>query len=1695
MKQTARRILSLVLSFVMLVSMMTVFTFAANNYVPDEQYYRDIHETSYIVIPDIESKISGNKITYEFRGQTYTEDYDPTVHYPTLQAAFDAYVENKVKSPVIAVATGVCSDGLVITDSVTIIGSNGGINPVVKGATEQDVWKENNNRFTESCLKGVILVDRTVKSDVEVKLDGVTLLKGFSFIETGMRENKSTVYCENTIINNAGGGSLDSYSASDVFSFASATKTENALEIKNTLIKNMAASNVTGVGVTTFNAEGVLFTTSQGALLGGADAPANQEPNYTVTNCMFYNNKSTLGVISLDHSVNDNATRTISSVKVSKCWFIDGPDTPVTDAAKKVSPIYITVVGSKNELDVTDCYFEGKNCKTVNEEEIKETAPVVSVLLTAGAKNAELKNKVRVNNNVCVGYPCLPDTTGMSPTSTVDFTGNFFANSAFTQIDPVYPSVSSYQNVYMDYYYLNDLKTVKSTQFEIKSLGINGADIDHKQKIVDVTVGFDYKAPVSIQAKDPNTTFTLYDSTMTVVTEIDASKLVSGVKKNVFYAVSSSKNYPSYSNKYKIYISTFDPLKALDFSIADHYMLTEEVEGLANGSIYYTSWDGVSYKFTVGKNVFATLEEIYAVCGDKVPTVIIPAGTYSKTLYVTRSTVLLGAKYGINPNIPDFENPDIEWRINDERANSDQETVLNCVIAYEPENSSSFVTVDGFTFGRDSGFADTTKKENTYTNSSIENCIADGAGGGKYETNNATANLSAIFNVGSAASDVSTAYKTFHLKNFRMVGQLTTIPLGSYFNRLIMDGCYIANNTHNQLFTNEITAPKGQDFYFELRNSCFYKNATTTYYFVINHNATPSAERKKNLVVFDNNTFYETNSNANGIFGIRWQGSRDHHVFTNNNFISSTATAFIPGYENWFIGNSGYKAAAAGTVDPSTLEPLKRENHIIKNNRFIGKVINSTPNMIYTHDDTVMDFSENYFASSFGKSVEGTVLKMTTVNKTFCNSYYKDYAMTEMVTPSDEFNTALDYEFYNADKTAKTFKAVASDTARTYEFDYELNTPQASMKVYTDAACTNQVENPVTLAGGDNVFYVVFSSYDGTVKDVYTATVTKKASTGASINQFGNWKIQGNSIFGCVPFGATTFNVPEIVASVGATYKMYNDFACTSEFTDSKITVNSNVPAQKFIKVVSQDGATTNVYTLTVVQAENDQAELVAVANGTRTSQNLFTASTDSFEYIFDPAGNISTGATVKVFDGAEEIKANDNGTFTVESVVTEKTVKVTVTSANGKNSNDFSIRIIKGIDSTDIKRIHNMYTNSTDGTEFFGYVAEPIFIVNAVLASDGATYAVYSDRNCTVPVKDNCVVPSTHDTVVYLKVTSANGLNTKVYKLNIESALIAPEEILLDEVYEIQGATLEEGTSDSYTAVVPEGTTKFTINLVAKEESYNATTFAVFADPAKSMRISSESPIGTPVEVELTGRNTRVYLRVYVKKGEAATGIRTDNPVVNIVTPQPKATYKDQSSIANWAADEIAFLNDNGYGYFVGDSNGNFNPTASISRFEVAVVVAKILGVNTTYYATKRNPFYDNVPKWAHPYVVAVNEFGIMAGKDGNTFAGSDPTTRQEFARIISGTLAILNREEGTIDDIYTTKQALIDYDYSQYTFADEADVSKWARTSIKLAVSHYKVMSGSKEGDKLFLNPKKPITRQEVAVLVANLSGYTAK
>ena len=82
------------------------------------------------------------------------------------------------------------------------------------------------------------------------------------------------------------------------------------------------------------------------------------------------------------------------------------------------------------------------------------------------------------------------------------------------------------------------------------------------------------------------------------------------------------------------------------------------------------------------------------------------------------------------------------------------------------------------------------------------------------------------------------------------------------------------------------------------------------------------------------------------------------------------------------------------------------------------------------------------------------------------------------------------------------------------------------------------------------------------------------------------------------------------------------------------------------------------------------------------------------------------------------------------------------------------------------------------------------------------------------------------------------------------------------------------------------------------------------------------------------------------------------------------------------------------------GDENGNFRPGDSVSRAEMAVVMANLLDLDYDYYASTC-PFTD-VPNWARGYVGACYANGIVSGYSATTYGANDSVTAVQAASMM---------------------------------------------------------------------------------------------
>ena len=158
--------------------------------------------------------------------------------------------------------------------------------------------------------------------------------------------------------------------------------------------------------------------------------------------------------------------------------------------------------------------------------------------------------------------------------------------------------------------------------------------------------------------------------------------------------------------------------------------------------------------------------------------------------------------------------------------------------------------------------------------------------------------------------------------------------------------------------------------------------------------------------------------------------------------------------------------------------------------------------------------------------------------------------------------------------------------------------------------------------------------------------------------------------------------------------------------------------------------------------------------------------------------------------------------------------------------------------------------------------------------------------------------------------------------------------------------------------------------------------------------------------------------------------------------------------------------------GIMTGDQNGNFNPDGSITRNEMAVVMAHLLNLDYDYYRGT-NPFTD-VPEWAAPYVAACAAEGVVAGIGNGRFDPDGSVTREQTAVIL------FNYAQSKGYDVSARADLSV--------FPDAGSVSGWAQDALAWANASG-LISGAVRGTQTILDPQGSASRAQVAMI---LMGY---
>ena len=108
-------------------------------------------------------------------------------------------------------------------------------------------------------------------------------------------------------------------------------------------------------------------------------------------------------------------------------------------------------------------------------------------------------------------------------------------------------------------------------------------------------------------------------------------------------------------------------------------------------------------------------------------------------------------------------------------------------------------------------------------------------------------------------------------------------------------------------------------------------------------------------------------------------------------------------------------------------------------------------------------------------------------------------------------------------------------------------------------------------------------------------------------------------------------------------------------------------------------------------------------------------------------------------------------------------------------------------------------------------------------------------------------------------------------------------------------------------------------------------------------------------------------------------------------------ASYVDVSSEDNQeAVDVMQAVN-----IMTGVTADEFDPDGGVTRGQMAVIMTKVLDLNTGNYSVSAMPFTD-VPDWAKSYVAAIYAEGVTGGISDTLYGTDDPVTAAQAALML---------------------------------------------------------------------------------------------
>lgn len=1754
MKQKMKSLMSIIVLILMMISMFSVCVFPASAATGDE--YDNLQAGALVVNAAWSDKHEGDSVTYSYRGKEITEPFEDEWHFASFAAAWDYAASKNRTNPVIMIV-GEYTGEILIKGAVTIIGANAGIDPVKEADSRAAAWTVSERFTNDSVITGSVIVDNSA-GDGNIVFDGVTFGTGGAYMDKYRSTGASDLTFKNVKFDEAGNA------ASSFYALQLASEGHNrSIYLENIYVTGQHVQGFVSPYFVKFVGKHIAYVENSQGILNKTAFSIGVTPYIEFTDSCFYNSNVPSGpIISVDNyccgtnynisgpttdkAIATSDQRSSSLLSISNCSFYN--------ASSAAGLIHYEFINKNSTVSFVDNYVWS---------DADALTSILNPEFLLDSVNVDQTSCMYIRNNVLIGAYMIPDVSTGNKDTYIDMSYNYFgANSGGCVERPVYVNEKK-PRLIRSAFWINEEMTVSSDDpmwdiavqdwdmyqvdafnFEVVLTAFEETGVT--EFLPKFLAGNGSKVQLYKKATDVGGRYTNLSEPISQLSMADLKD--DPYEPTVIYAQITNSNCNYFAPVYRIVldnVGSIDDAKLFSKAMPGYYMYQPTVAKNATSSVVPYRWQGKIYRMEVGKNLFADLNSLikYAKSkGDEIPNVVIPAGVYTEEMIIPGSCNILGEKHGVDPNVVVAEVITKEnvatsgWTLNPERSNDKYETIFKNACIRVPASANDYIiTIDGIKMGEGCSYVDDEAKTVPVANVTIfRNIIADGAGGGN-DRSGATNIYLFNFNKPSGSGEIDNAH--VYLYDSRIVNNQKCHVFGPAIEKLIVDHIYFGDAKTdpvlgNRNFLMNFRSRGVHSPYFSITNNCFYNNEksntnsdglTGTYILWTNDHSADLSIKKNIIYNFDNNYCWNGFGQMNGGFQIYHCGSTMKFIMTNNIMISS----YLKGNDTFLAGNATSRwAGDSASYDCS-------DCLVVKGNHIVGRT--QLPHTAGTGNGTMIDYSGNYFAKTLADApmtpdkLEPASGRNFTMFPT--EAYYRKYKVDytyldwDMTKRSDDINYgnaayALNSGMYGTGsysetlfdgKTQMVFHDLVTAECKKYEIPAAI-APNCDVKIEkrNENGSYSRVSS-MAPSGMESIFRVTV------ISKVSTAAVKEKSfivklnrklnhvakllsMSGAFSNEYAHVDEASKTVYFYSGNDTFDFAPDQAELSSGATCALYSDAACRSQVNGS-INLSAANAVDCYLKVTSENQNVFAVYTVKLIKFDDanpiDLAALNGISNMTYVGNNTFEAPVSAWYPEMQFKLDLFGGATAMVYRGTKQLNAS-SGKYTVDEIQENETLRVVVTAADGITSRTYTVRFVYEANSEcDLLAVAGGKKTASGFYLNLGFAQGTTFDATV---SDGATYEVFS-ADMQKKFSNNFVyLTSGTGSTIYVKVTAENGVNYKIYPVDVVTQANVGDKPVF--AVKAGGKTYPAYLTayNEFTAYLPDGVNEIQIDSTNIKGSF------IYTGPDRSIVVDPKA------KIKLGQKITTFYYTEPAKaertmefEGEIVT-IRDaeENGTLRIVSGRKAVAYADSAKIAAWARPTVNKLNEGGYGIIMGDGNNNFNGSAAISRYELATIAVRMMGLDVNLFSGQALQYEDDIADWALPYVRAATITGIMSGTyvEGKFyFNGTGKATREQVASVL--TKVVLLSEEriqpnSTITGIYTGAGAYfaaykneLSVKYDSANFKDAAKVSAWAVPSMKMAVE-FGLIKGASKSDGLYLNPKATITRAEVAVMVA---GYLLK